>query len=113
MVLVGILKKRNHLDLKRTNWHDVDCIHLVQVRDKWQALVNMVNKPSGAKSIWEFLDQLETVSFSLRTLVLQISYVGDKAFRHHKNTIKLYSRKQDKEDSEKPVFKYGLSKTRM
>jgi hypothetical protein len=36
---------------KRTNWDGVDCIHLVQVRDKWQALVNMVNKPSGARRI--------------------------------------------------------------
>jgi len=91
----------------------LDCIHLVLVRDKWQALVNMINKPSGAKRIWEFLDLLKTVSFSSKTLVLQVSYVGDKAFRHHKNITKLYSRKQDKEDSEKPVFKYGLSKTRM
>jgi len=49
--LVGILKKRNHLDLKRTNWDGVGCIHLVQVRDKWQALVNMINKLSGAKRI--------------------------------------------------------------
>jgi len=63
-VVVGILKKRNHLDLKRTNWDGVDCIHLAQVRDKWQVLVNMVNIPSGAKRIWEFLDQLKTVSFS-------------------------------------------------
>jgi len=62
--LVGILKKRNHLDLKRTTCDGVDCIHLVQVRDKCQALVNKVNKPSGAKRIWEFLDQLKTVSFS-------------------------------------------------
>jgi len=62
--LVGILKKRNPLDLKRTNWDGVDHIHLVQVRTKWQALVNMVNKHSGAKRFWEFLDQLKTASFS-------------------------------------------------
>jgi len=101
------------LDLKRTNWDGVDCIHLVQVRDKWQVLVNMISIPSGVKRIWEFLDQQKIVSFSWRTLVLQVSYIGDKAFRHHKNIIKLYSRQQDKEDSKKPVFKYGLSKTRM
>lgn len=63
-VLVRSLKERDHFNLKRTNWDGVDCIHLVQMRDKWQALVNMVNKPSGAKRVWEFLDQLKTVSFS-------------------------------------------------
>jgi hypothetical protein len=48
------------LDVKGTNWDGVDCIHLVQVRDNWQALVNTVNKTSGAKKVREFVDHLRT-----------------------------------------------------
>jgi hypothetical protein len=30
------------MDLRETWWKIVDCTHLVQDRDKWQALVNAV-----------------------------------------------------------------------
>jgi hypothetical protein len=30
------------MDIREAGWEDVDCIHLAQDRDQWQALVNMV-----------------------------------------------------------------------
>jgi hypothetical protein len=30
------------MDLKEMAWESVDCIHLAQDRDQWQALVTMV-----------------------------------------------------------------------
>jgi hypothetical protein len=30
------------MDLRKTGWQDVDWMHLIQDRDQWWALVNMV-----------------------------------------------------------------------
>jgi hypothetical protein len=32
------------MDLREIGWEGVDCIHLVQDRDQWRALVNTVKK---------------------------------------------------------------------
>jgi hypothetical protein len=35
-------------DRRETAWAGVDWIHLAQDRDRWRALVKMVNEPSGS-----------------------------------------------------------------
>ena len=38
----------------------IDCIDLVQDKDRWRALVNMIIKPSVSKKCEEFIDKLRT-----------------------------------------------------
>jgi hypothetical protein len=38
----------------------MDWINLVQDRDKWQALMNVINEPSGSIKGGEFLDEMRT-----------------------------------------------------
>jgi hypothetical protein len=47
--------------LKEVEWEVVDCIYMVQNKDKWRALVNMVMKLWVTKNV---------ENFSIRTLVL-------------------------------------------
>jgi len=42
------------MDLRETGWKGVDWMHLAQDRDKWQALVNMVNGLLGSIKDREF-----------------------------------------------------------
>jgi hypothetical protein len=30
------------IDLKEMGWEGMDCLHMVQGRDKWQAVVNII-----------------------------------------------------------------------
>jgi hypothetical protein len=43
-------------DLREIGFGDVDWIDLAQDRDRWRALVNAVNEPSGSIKCGEFLD---------------------------------------------------------
>jgi hypothetical protein len=44
------------MDLRDIGFGDVDWIHLAQDIDRWRALVNTVNEPSGSIKCGEFLD---------------------------------------------------------
>jgi len=46
------------MDLREIGWEGVDWLHLAQNKDQQQAVVNMVNEPSGSIKSWEFLDYL-------------------------------------------------------
>jgi hypothetical protein len=44
------------MDLREIGFGDIDWIHWAQDRDRWRALVNTVNEPSGSIKCGEFLD---------------------------------------------------------
>jgi hypothetical protein len=55
------------MDFKEAGWEGVNCIYLVQVGDKWRALVNTVMNFRIPRNAANFLTIWKTVSF-LRSL---------------------------------------------
>jgi hypothetical protein len=47
------------IDLGQTGWGGVDSNGLAQDRDKWRALVNTDNEPSGSIKCWETIKWLQ------------------------------------------------------
>jgi hypothetical protein len=43
------------MDLREIGWDGMDLIDLAQDRDRWRALVNLGNEPSGSIKRWEVL----------------------------------------------------------
>ena len=53
-------KNNIKMDLHKVGQKSADWIDLAQDMDRWPALVNAVNKPSGSINCREFLEQLKT-----------------------------------------------------
>jgi hypothetical protein len=51
----------------------MDCINLVQVSDKWRALVKEVMNVGVSYNAWNFLISPENISFCRRTLLTGVS----------------------------------------
>jgi hypothetical protein len=60
------------MDLRETGWESTDWVHLVQDKDQWQALVNMV------MDFWNSISTCATISFSRRTLLHTVSQLCRK-----------------------------------
>jgi hypothetical protein len=54
------------MDLKETGWYGMDWIDLVQDRDQWRALMNIVMNPRVPQNAVKFLSSCTTGGFSRR-----------------------------------------------
>jgi len=73
------MKGTNHsedlgLDGRIIGWEGVDWIHLVQHRDQWRALVDMVMKLRVPQKVGNFWTRWTTTSFWKKTLLHEVSY---------------------------------------
>jgi hypothetical protein len=62
------------MDLKEVGWRVVDWIVVAEGRDRWQALVNAI---MNLRVLWyarNFLTGWGPVSFTIRTVLLEVSY---------------------------------------
>jgi hypothetical protein len=55
------------MDLGEIGWGDVDCIHLAQDRDQWQALVNMAMSFHVPLDVGKYVSSWKSGGFSRTT----------------------------------------------
>jgi hypothetical protein len=60
------------MDLRETEWHDMDWIDMAQDRDQWWALVNTVINLRVAQNVGKFLSERATGCFSRRAQLREV-----------------------------------------